>query len=66
MIATETFPTHNEGWNAVPHEWEDKQPERFSRVVREIHDTSKQIVEVYQSFIKTATRKLGVLPVDLN
>ena len=61
-ITLETFPTRNVGWNAVPEEWEDEQPDRFHRVVATLHETAKQIVEAYGSLVKTATRKLGLLP----
>ena len=62
MIATETFPTHSAGWNSVPDEWALDQPERFHSVVTKLHDTAEQIVDTYGSLIKTATRKLGILP----
>lgn len=61
-IATETFPTHNVERNSVPEEWESDQPKRFHRVVTKLHDTAKQIVETYGSLVRTATRKLGILP----
>ncbi len=61
-IAIETFPTRTAGWNSVPEEWEDEQPDRFRRVVTELHDLAGRIVETYGALVKTATRKLGVLP----
>lgn len=61
-IALETFPTHTVGWNSVPEEWEEEQSERFNRVVTTLHDTANQIVDTYSSLVKTATRKLGLLP----
>lgn len=61
-IATETFPTNNVERNSVPEEWEDEQPERFERVVSKIHETADHIVEAYGSLVRTATRKLGILP----
>ncbi len=61
-IMTETFPTRNVGWKSVPEEWEDEQPERFRQVVTTLHETAKQIIETYSSLVKTATRKLGLLP----
>lgn len=61
-INIETFPTHNVERNAVPEEWEDEQPERFDKVVTKLHSTAQQIVETYGSLVKTATRKLGLLP----
>jgi hypothetical protein len=61
-IAVETFPTHNIGWNSVPEEWEIEQPERFYRVVTTLHEIAGQIVDTYEALMKTATRKLGMLP----
>lgn len=61
-ITSETFPTHNVERNSVPEEWESEQPERFNRVVTELHETAKRIIETYGSLVKTATRKLGILP----
>ena len=61
-IGVETFPTHNAGWNSVPEEWELEQPERFHRVVTKLDETAGQIVNTYGSLVKTATRKLGILP----
>ena len=61
-LVVETFPTNNVGQNEVPEEWEIEQPERFHRVVTTLHQTAERIVEVYGSLVKTATRKLGVLP----
>lgn len=61
-IAVETFPTHNSGRNEVPEDWEFEQPERFDRAVMTLHQTAGEIVEMYGNLIKTATRKLGILP----
>jgi hypothetical protein len=62
-IMLETFPTHNVGRNEVPEEWGDEQPERYDRVVTTLHRTAEKIVEAYGNLIKTATRKLGILPI---
>ena len=64
-IGYETFPTHNEDLNSVPEEWEYEQPERFKKVVNELHDTARKICEIYSDLVKTATRKLGLLPVSM-
>ncbi|MCA9178399.1 MAG: HNH endonuclease [Planctomycetales bacterium] len=64
-ISVETFPTATAGVNAVPEEWEFDQPERFERVVNELHRTAQAIVTAYDTLTKTATRKLGVLPVQV-
>jgi len=64
-IATETFPIQNVKRNSVPEEWEYEQPERFEEVVSKIHKTADQIVETYGSLVRTATRKLGILPLPM-
>jgi len=62
-ITTETFAiSSNLNGSAVPDEWEDEQPKRFHKVVTEIHATAQKIVETYAALVKTATRKLGILP----
>lgn len=61
-IARETFPTSTLGWNSVPGQWESEQADRFRKAVAKLHGTATKIVEVYGALIKTARRKLGVLP----
>lgn len=61
-IVTETFPTSSVNRNAVPEEWAIEQPQRFNDVVTNLHRTAAEIVETYNNLVKTATRKLGVLP----
>ena len=62
LVAFETFPTHTVGWNAVPEEWEDEQPERFNRVVKGLHDAAEGACDSYDALVKLATRKLGTIP----
>ena len=71
LIAKETFPADgnylaSSNYNAVPDEWNDEQPKRFERVVMDLHNNSSRIVEVYRAFVRTAIRKLGVFPVEMN
>lgn len=61
-VGIETFPTHNVERNEVPPEWEYEQPERFKRVVDTLNNTADLICETYDDLVRTATRKLGVLP----
>lgn len=61
-IATQTWTTNNVEWSSVPEEWELEQPKRFHEVVTKLHGTAQKIVETYGSLVRTATRKLGVLP----
>ena len=61
-IARETFSTQNVHRNSVPQEWEIHQPERFEKAVTELNGTAERVVETYGALVKTATRKLGMLP----
>ncbi|MBE0583889.1 MAG: HNH endonuclease [Desulfofustis sp.] len=61
-IALETFPAHLNGCNSVPAEWEFEQPERFRRAVEALHRGADDVCEAYDSLVRTATRKLGILP----
>lgn len=62
IVSTQTSYTSNVEWRSVPSDWADEQPELFHKVVTEIHATAKKIVETYATLVKTATRKLGILP----
>lgn len=53
---------HNAELQQVPPEWEIEQPERFHSVVKFLHDKADDICNGYDSLIKTAVRKLGVIP----
>ena len=65
LIAIETFPTNSIGYNSVPSEWEIEQPERFKKVVNNIHKSASLICETYDNIINTAMRKLGILPTNM-
>ena len=62
LIAFETFPVGTGERNSVPPEWEIEQPERFGKVVDSIHAATDAICETYDALVRTATRKLGILP----
>jgi hypothetical protein len=62
ITAYETFPTHNPGWNSVPQDWEIEQPERFEETVKKLHSEAGKVCNIYDTLIRTATRKLGVIP----
>ena len=55
IIANETFSV---GFLAerrsVPEEWEDEQPERFNRVVKDLHSLAGEIVDLHSKLIRTA------------
>jgi hypothetical protein len=62
-IGFETYPTHVSGRNSVPMEWELEQPKRFREVVEKLHTEADRICKIYDNLVRTATRKLGVLPI---
>ena len=53
IIAFQTFPTHRIDWNSVPSEWEYEQPDRFNRVVTELHSLAKEIVALHAKLVRT-------------
>lgn len=57
-LGTETFSTGN-GRSSVPQEWEIDQPERFHRVVTEIHDGASLVCRTYDELVRQAKRKLS-------
>ena len=59
-LATQTFPTHNEGRQAVPDEWETEAPERFKRAVSEIHAGADAVCSTYDNLVRLARKKLAV------
>ncbi|MBU1183060.1 MAG: HNH endonuclease [Proteobacteria bacterium] len=65
LVAYETFPAGTAGVNSVPDEWEDTQPERFDRVVKQLHDSAGSICDTYDALVKLATRKLGIIPKEM-
>jgi hypothetical protein len=50
QINVNTFPTHN-GFQTVPPEWEVAQPERFWKVVNDIHTETSFICDKYDEFV---------------
>lgn len=59
LIAGKTFPTDS-GHQTVPPEWEYEQPERFAKVVNELHEKADAVVEAHQDLVRTGREKLGV------
>src|SRR5262245_10870412 len=47
VIAIDTFPADTPGWRSVPDEWEEEQPERFWRVVKNLHALAGEIVDLH-------------------
>ena len=58
LIASETFATNNPEWCSVPEEWEVEQPERFERVVNQLHNLAGEIVEKHQDLLRSARKHL--------
>jgi hypothetical protein len=61
-IGLNTSPINNPNMdaNSVPPEWEVEQPEKFWKVVNEIHKTAREICKNYDGLIKLGKRKLGI------
>ncbi len=53
-INRSTFPANGPGWITVPPEWEDNFPDRFNRVVNELHGMAGEIVEIHGRLVRTA------------
>lgn len=62
LISLNTWHIDNPNLDAnwVPPEWEEEQPERFRRVVSDIHNVTKEICILYDELIKMGRRKYGV------
>ncbi len=59
IIAGETFPTP-QGRQTVPPEWEIKQPERFDKVVNDLHTLKNEICSNYDDLITKGRNILKV------
>lgn len=58
-ILTHTFATRTAGRLSVPPEWEDEQPERFRKIVAELHGLAGEIVKLHADFISIGKRELS-------
>jgi len=56
--ATETYPTDTLGWQSVPEEWEEEQPERFRRAVEKLHALSGEIVDLHADLVRVGRKHL--------
>jgi hypothetical protein len=62
-ISANTWPVPgNSDVQRIPLEWEDENPERLEKVVNFLHATADEICQNYDTLIKMAVRKLGVIP----
>jgi hypothetical protein len=57
-LGTETFPLGNSR-SSVPQDWEIDEPERFHRLVTEIHDGASLVCRTYDELVRQAKRKLS-------
>lgn len=57
LMATNTFPTKN-GLQSIPSEWEREQPDRFRKVVNEVHENKHRLCEKYDELIRNGRRIL--------
>ena len=61
IIAYHTFPTKTgKNINEVPSEWADEQPERYQKVVSDLHKTKDEICSKYDELIKTGRELLQI------
>jgi hypothetical protein len=63
VISVNTWTTHLTGCSTVPPEWEETQPDRFSSVVAEIHESANSIERAYAHIVRLARCRLGVVGV---
>ena len=57
-IAYKTFPTAQTGWNEVPADWEEDQPERFAQSVKQLHTLAGELVDLHGKLVRTARSHL--------
>jgi hypothetical protein len=65
VIANQTWHENDLEWRSVPREWRLEQSERFDRVVNDLNHTANRVCDAYDTLVRTATRKLGVLPQNM-
>jgi hypothetical protein len=58
IIAHETFPANNPDWRTVPPEWEEEQPDRFTRVVHKLHTLAGEIVVLHANLVRVGRAHL--------
>jgi hypothetical protein len=60
IYAAETFVSEVRDLREVPPEWEATQPERYFRVIAQIHVAASQVCDAYDQLVRAGHRKLGV------
>lgn len=67
LIGFRTYPqSHRPEKNEVPKEWRETKSQLYYEVVKLLNDSSAAVCESYDNLIKTAIRKLGIIPNSLN
>lgn len=61
LIGLKTYPSHVNGYNSVPTEWEEEKPKRFHESVKLLNTAADDVCKAYDALVKTSTRKLGVI-----
>jgi HNH endonuclease len=65
LVGLKTFPSHMDGYNSVPSEWEEENPKRFHDSVNLLNDAADNVCQAYDALVKTSIRKLGVIDDNL-
>jgi len=57
-LATNTWVIkENPDFSSVPSEWEEEQPKRFQEVVKNLHDSAGEIVEIHRKLVELGIKK---------
>jgi hypothetical protein len=59
FVGVETFDLDH-GNQGAPPAWKHDAPERYERVVRELHDHAEHVIRVHQAFVQAARKRLHV------
>jgi hypothetical protein len=62
IVSTDVFlaDTHARDVMEVPPEWKIKQPERYDRVIEQLHLAASRVCDAYDQLVRAGHRKLGV------
>lgn len=60
IYASETFLTDDCKFREIPPEWEQASPERYHRVIKEIHAAASHVCDAYDQILRAGHRKLGI------
>lgn len=57
LICTNTF-SAGQSKQSIPNEWDEEQPERYNKAIKDFSELSSILYETYSSFVKLSRRKL--------